>query len=256
MNLKKIIQWYTSIEALSYLTTMIFGAALGFGLSTVLLIKSQNISDLIVILLKMTFLLIIIGVIFRLTTFTFYRKNSEGIPEDWIAMIKKNIADISPRFTMKRMFDEYNSKYYQPQIKRYRELAEKDFSKMKDLVAWKKRFTEKWSSFDIVHIDYPDSNAIPMKLGDEFTARVLLRLGDCDPSDVGVEIVFGNKENQQIKAVSEVQELKMTKFQDGVAQYEMQLPFSRAGVFNFGFRVFPKHPLLPHRQDFPLIKWI
>ena len=73
MNLKKIIQWYTSIEALSYLTTMIFGTALGFGLSTVLLIKSQNISDLIVILLKMTFLLIIIGAIFRLTTFTFYR---------------------------------------------------------------------------------------------------------------------------------------------------------------------------------------
>ncbi len=187
---------------------------------------------------------------------TFYRKNSEGIPEDWIAMIKKNIADISPRFTMKRMFDEYNNKYYQPQIKRYRELAEKDFSKMKDLVAWKERFTGKWSSFDVVHIDYPDSNAVPMKLGDKFTARVLLRLGDCDPSDVGVEIVFGNKENQQIKAVSEVQELKMSKFQDGVAQYEIQLPFSRAGVFNFGFRVFPKHPLLPHRQDFPLIKWI
>ena len=78
MNLKKIIQWYTSIEALSYLTTMIFGTALGFGLSTVLLIKSQNISDLIVILLKMTFLLIIIGAIFRLTTFTFYRKNSSA----------------------------------------------------------------------------------------------------------------------------------------------------------------------------------
>ena len=78
MNLKKIIQWYTSIEALSYLTTMIFVTALGFGLSTVLLIKSQNISDLIVILLKMTFLLIIIGAIFRLATFTFYRKNSSA----------------------------------------------------------------------------------------------------------------------------------------------------------------------------------
>ena len=78
MNLKKTIQWYISIEALSYLTTMIFGAALGFGLSTVLLIKSQNITDLIVILLKVTFLLIIIGTIFRLTTFTYYRKNSSA----------------------------------------------------------------------------------------------------------------------------------------------------------------------------------
>ena len=46
VNLKTIINWYTSIEALSYLTTMIFGAALGFGLSAVLLIKYHNISDL------------------------------------------------------------------------------------------------------------------------------------------------------------------------------------------------------------------
>ena len=76
VNLKTIINWYTSIEALSYLTTMIFGAALGFGLSAVLLIKSHNISGLTLTLLKVTFLLIFIGAVFRITTFVLYKNKN------------------------------------------------------------------------------------------------------------------------------------------------------------------------------------
>ncbi|MFN4254638.1 MAG: hypothetical protein ACK4Q5_06505 [Saprospiraceae bacterium] len=26
--------------------------------------------------------------------------------------------------------------------------------------------------------------------------------------------------------------------------------------FEYGFRMFPKHPLLPHRQDFGLVRWL
>jgi hypothetical protein len=29
-----------------------------------------------------------------------------------------------------------------------------------------------------------------------------------------------------------------------------------AGVFEYGFRMFPKHPMLPHRQDFALVRWL
>jgi hypothetical protein len=33
---------------------------------------------------------------------------------------------------------------------------------------------------------------------------------------------------------------------------QMQKP----GVYEYGFRIFPKHPLLAHRQDFSLMKWV
>jgi hypothetical protein len=29
-----------------------------------------------------------------------------------------------------------------------------------------------------------------------------------------------------------------------------------AGVYEYGFRIFPKNADLPHRQDFGLVKWI
>ena len=75
MNLKQIFQWYTSIEALSYLTTMIFGVAIGFGLSTILLTYTTNSFELMKLLLILTFSLILIGTLFRIITLFLYKKN-------------------------------------------------------------------------------------------------------------------------------------------------------------------------------------
>jgi len=75
MNLKQIIHWYTSIEAFSYLTTMIFGAALGFGLSAILLAYVTNLFELMKLLLILTFALILIGTLFRIITLFWYNKN-------------------------------------------------------------------------------------------------------------------------------------------------------------------------------------
>ena len=59
MNLKQILQWYNSIEALSYLTTMIFGAVIGgFGLSTILFTYTTNSYELMKLLWILTFCLI------------------------------------------------------------------------------------------------------------------------------------------------------------------------------------------------------
>ena len=75
MNLKQIIQWYTSIEALSYLTTMLFGVAIGFGLSAILLTYSTNSFELMKLLLILTLILILIGTLFRMITLFCYKKN-------------------------------------------------------------------------------------------------------------------------------------------------------------------------------------
>ena len=75
MNLKQIIQWYTSIEALSYLTTMIFGVAIGFGLSTILLTYTTDSYELMKLLLILTFGLILTGTLFRIITLFWYKKN-------------------------------------------------------------------------------------------------------------------------------------------------------------------------------------
>ena len=76
MNLKQILQWYNSIEALSYLTTMIFCAVIGgFGLSTILFTYTTNSYELMKLLWILTFCLILIGRLFRIITLFWYKKN-------------------------------------------------------------------------------------------------------------------------------------------------------------------------------------
>ena len=41
-----------------------------------------------------------------------------------------------------------------------------------------------------------------------------------------------------------------------LAEYSFHQKVDETGVFDIGFRVFPTHEHLPHRMDFPLVKWI
>jgi hypothetical protein len=41
-----------------------------------------------------------------------------------------------------------------------------------------------------------------------------------------------------------------------IVTFFIEIPTLQAGVFDYAFRLYPKHPLLPHRQDFNLVKWI
>ncbi|MBL7776216.1 MAG: hypothetical protein JNK89_09450, partial [Saprospiraceae bacterium] len=51
-------------------------------------------------------------------------------------------------------------------------------------------------------------------------------------------------------------ELALEGHSGKTATYACNFQPQTAGVFEFGFRMFPKHPLLPHRQDFGLVRWL
>ena len=50
--------------------------------------------------------------------------------------------------------------------------------------------------------------------------------------------------------------MKMTSDENHFVTYYCEIPITSAGVFDFAFRIFPKNNLLPHRQDFSILKWI
>jgi hypothetical protein len=41
-----------------------------------------------------------------------------------------------------------------------------------------------------------------------------------------------------------------------IVTFTCDIPIDQPGVYNYVFRLFPKNSLLPHRQDFNLVKWI
>ncbi|MBR5602623.1 MAG: hypothetical protein IKW51_00210, partial [Bacteroidales bacterium] len=105
-------------------------------------------------------------------------------------------------------------------------------------------------------IKIPDPNVRSLTFGDVIIAEITLKTPGMNKGDIGVEIVFGGKDKKGKDIVMQVEQLQIVDAGEGWARYYINLPLNKAGVFDYTFRIYPKHELLPHRQDFALVKWI
>lgn len=188
----------------------------------------------------------------------YFAKNSKGYSPEWVQYIKRSIGHIAPHFTMKRQLDDYISRFYEPEAKRYRKLAAHNYEEARAIVAWKEEVASKWDSINVIssEILVNGSSIIngAASTGDKFDAKAVIDtkgLGD----SLGVEIVFyREKDGQQTYAGRE--DLKTVKKDGDIYTYELKDTMHDAGVFNFALRVYPKNKALPHRADFAYVRWI
>ncbi|MGQ9846960.1 MAG: alpha-glucan family phosphorylase [Bacteroidales bacterium] len=186
----------------------------------------------------------------------YYQRNEKQIPTKWISHIKKTISSIVPHFTMQRQLNDYYEKFYNKLFERRKILTQNQYEQARIIASWKLRMLRSWNSIEVVNIKTPDSTAKSLNLGDIFSVEVSLNLHEISSKEINVEVLFGKKEFDQIKEIIFIEKLKPVKEEKGVVTYSCSLPTTKAGVFDYAFRVYPTHPLLPHRMDFPLVKWL
>jgi len=185
----------------------------------------------------------------------FYDRDNDEVPHTWIKYVKNTISGIAPHFTMKRQIDDYYSKFYLKLANRSALLKEDDNLAMRSLASWKFRMIRNWDGIEVVDVIYPNSTNQPLNLGDIFKVELILNLGDIAPDDIMIEMVSGQKNNDQMLEPQAIRELQLAKIDGNQAHYTIEIETSLAGVFDFAFRITPKNPLLPHRMDFNLVKW-
>jgi hypothetical protein len=66
--------------------------------------------------------------------------------------------------------------------------------------------------------------------------------------------VFGQKINDEVKKIAFAEEMTVAGVDGNIVTYFIEIRTEQAGVYDFAFRLYPKHPLLPHRQDFNLVR--
>jgi len=186
---------------------------------------------------------------------TFYDRDNDGVPHGWVKYVKNTIAGIAPHFTMKRQLDDYYSKYYLKLAERSALLQEDDYAVMRNLASWKFRMIRNWDGIEVVDIKFPNPTNEVLDLGDIFKAELTLNLGDIAPDDITIEMISGQKVNDQMNEPQSIRELKLSSVEGNIANYTIEIETALAGVFDIAFRIIPKNPLLPHRMDFNLVKW-
>lgn len=93
-------------------------------------------------------------------------------------------------------------------------------------------------------------------LGTEYLSEITLSIGDIDPEDLGLEIVMAQQNKEGRSCLKKIFAYHLKECKDGVATYECDIVPDRTGVYQTALRLFAKNDLLPHRQDFELVKWL
>lgn len=186
----------------------------------------------------------------------YYDLNADGIPDKWVRYIKNTVSDIAPHFTMKRMLEDYQSRFYNKLIERTKLIGENNHQLADEYAKWKQEIRSKWHEIKLEKLMVSDADSNKIYLEDTFSAEVTLYSNGISPKNLGVEILFSVKDINGERNILFTREMTPLEVVNGRARYSVDISVSKAGTFNYGFRVFPKHKLIPHRQDFPLVKWI
>ena len=184
----------------------------------------------------------------------YYKKNKKGISEGWIKVIKNSIAQIAPHYTMKRQLDDYYSKFYNKEAKRFEEISKNNFQLAKEIAFWKESVAERWDAINVVSAEwtYPSSG---ISTGEKYTLRYVINEQGLDDA-IGLEKVnvFTNADGEE--RIFSIEPLKMIGREGNNFIFEAELAPHQAGFYKSAVRMYPKNDKLPHRQDFCYVRWL
>ena len=188
---------------------------------------------------------------------TYYAKNSKGYSPDWIQYIKNSITKIAPDYTMKRMLDHYEERFYHKLATRADHLMSDNFKVAKEIAAWKEEVAQHWDCFQVENFTCDqDINAAGIVVGKEYNFNLVIDRHELQGM-LGAEMVVAkeNPEKHDLNFVNSFQ-FELKKEEGSKLYFTLKFTPSEAGDHKVCFRVFPQHKELPHRMDFAYVRWI
>lgn len=138
---------------------------------------------------------------------------------------------------------------------RYQKMIENDFAMAAEIAEWKKKISREWDNIELVGLDLPNRSKQIIALGKSYYGEVKLEIGELSMHEVGVELVaVEQKDGRQV--IREKHDFIPVEQVGSVARYRIDVTADSPGLLMLAIRIYPKSELLPHRQDFALVKWL
>jgi starch phosphorylase len=198
----------------------------------------------------------------------YYRRNANGVPDEWVRRCKRAMTGVIPHFNMRRTVADYARGVYLPAAAHSTRLLEHDFAGARALGAWKQRIRAAWPSVQLRGL-----GALPGDLpqAERLRMRVAVQLGDLSAADIRVEFTarqllpeksfeppalcsYGTASSAQLWRV----ELRPTGEQeaDGAQVFALDAPAEGCGQYAIEVRAYPFHELLTHPLETGLMSWL
>jgi alpha-glucan phosphorylase-like protein len=185
----------------------------------------------------------------------FFNRNENGISEQWIQIVKNTIAKVGPDFTTKRMMDDYFHRYYYPQWEMARKLrVEKN--KITSLCSWKNHIEKNWEGIYVTSKEMMDTDNHALPQGDGLSVEIQIFRNGIDADSLGLEFILYKRISETKLDIRCTQTMNFSKSEGEYTTYKGHVTLPNPGVFEYGFRLYPCHALLPKNRYFQLVKWL
>ncbi len=183
----------------------------------------------------------------------YYDRGRDGLPRDWIAMMKASMQTLGPRFASHRMLMEYTERYYTPALAHARRVSGNGFAAAKELAKYVDRLAAGWQ--DIAVVETPRVPDRQLGVGERLELHTEVRLGRLRPEDVAVELAYGPMRGSGRIDGAQCATMQHVRTSNGTSLFTTEITLTRAGRQGMAVRVLPSHPGLVQRFVPGYIAW-
>jgi len=185
---------------------------------------------------------------------SFYDRDGDGIPRDWVRRMKASIAAFGPVFNTSRMVAEYAENAYAPAAANWSRLRANDLAAARELTHWLEHVVPAWPGLKILSVE--DSADFIASAGASIEVKVAVHPGMLQPSDFRVDLVFGASGPEGELQASEIVSLEFAeRHDDGLCIFRGEFDAAAGGRIGYAVRILPNHPALPHPLATGLAHW-
>ena len=190
---------------------------------------------------------------------SYYTRNADGEPEDWVARSKASMKTVLPNFNTVRMAMDYLRDLYGPAGRAGRQLRDEQGSGARELARWKQKIIHAWHDLQ-AQLARPVATEI--QSGEPLLIDADVELNGLDSDDIVVECVLGEETGSgEFRATRSIPFALLAPAIDGKALYRCKLfeakeLCSADGLEHFKIRIYPYHRLLSHPLECGRMLWL
>ena len=176
-------------------------------------------------------------------TGSFYTRDPDGVPRDWVRRMKLSIGEISPVFNTSRMVAEYARKAYAPAAASWRALRENNLAAARDQAQWLRRVTTAWDGVEVIRLE--DTAGDNMLAGTPINVTARINTGGLAPADLRIDVLYGAAEpGGELAAEHETPMVLAHQTDDGNHVFRGSFAPEQGGNVGYTVRILPSHPNL------------
>ena len=173
-------------------------------------------------------------------------------------MIKQSMMTLGPLFNTERMLLEYYHDMYLPTAKRSNDLSRNSHAMAKEIADWKSKLHTRFASLRLLNFVVEGFNGDIIHVDDTLSITVNIDAGKMNPDEIRVEMIVDKKEADADQGHDKFTyvPLKMTQEENPSSlTFSARYTIPENGLYYYGVRVMPYHPLLSSKVEGDLVLW-